>query len=84
MRSGRRAAPIHAVPVSGGRRQGDRTVDDLTSVGVHCMPVIDETRPTTNKNAIVAEGYRLLKVDTLDNRSRSVNPFLSAQRRYVS
>ena len=29
------------------------------------------TRPTTNKNAIVAGGYRLLKVDTLDNRSIS-------------
>jgi bifunctional ADP-heptose synthase (sugar kinase/adenylyltransferase) len=35
------------------------------------MPIIDDTRPTTNKNAIVAEGYRLLKVDTLDNRSIS-------------
>ncbi len=46
-------------------------LDDLASVGVHCMPIIDETRPTTNKNAIVAEGYRLLKVDTLDNRSIS-------------
>jgi sugar/nucleoside kinase (ribokinase family) len=31
--------------------------------------VIDPTRPTTNKNAIVVDGYRLLKVDTLDNRS---------------
>lgn len=46
-------------------------LDDLTSFGVHCLPIIDETRPTTNKNAIVAEGYRLLKVDTLDNRSIS-------------
>ncbi len=46
-------------------------LDDLNTFGVHCMPVIDETRPTTNKNAIVAEGYRLLKVDTLDNRSIS-------------
>ena len=35
------------------------------------MPIIDPTRPTTNKNAIVAENYRLLKVDTLDNRSIS-------------
>jgi bifunctional ADP-heptose synthase (sugar kinase/adenylyltransferase) len=33
--------------------------------------VIDPTRPTVNKNAIVAESYRLLKVDTLDNRSIS-------------
>jgi len=46
-------------------------LDDLSTFGVHCLPIIDETRPTTNKNAIVAEGYRLLKIDTLDNRSIS-------------
>jgi len=46
-------------------------LDDLTTFGVHCLPVIDDTRPTTNKNAIVSDGYRLLKVDTLDNRSIS-------------
>jgi rfaE bifunctional protein kinase chain/domain len=46
-------------------------LDNLNACGVRCMPIIDETRPTTNKNAIVAEGYRLLKVDTLDNRSIS-------------
>jgi rfaE bifunctional protein nucleotidyltransferase chain/domain len=46
-------------------------IDDLKSFGVHCLPIIDATRPTTNKNAIVAENYRLLKVDTLDNRSIS-------------
>jgi rfaE bifunctional protein kinase chain/domain len=46
-------------------------LNDLQQHGVHCFPIIDETRPTTNKNAIVAEGYRLLKVDTLDNRSIS-------------
>lgn len=46
-------------------------LDDLDTFGVHCLPIIDETRPTTNKNAIVAEAYRLLKVDTLDNRSIS-------------
>jgi len=46
-------------------------LDDLKAFGVHCLPIIDETRPTTNKNAIVAEAYRMLKVDTLDNRSIS-------------
>jgi rfaE bifunctional protein kinase chain/domain len=46
-------------------------VDDLRTFGVNVQPIIDETRPTTNKNAIVSEGYRLLKVDTLDNRSIS-------------
>jgi bifunctional ADP-heptose synthase (sugar kinase/adenylyltransferase) len=33
--------------------------------------VVDKSRPTVNKNAIVVGGYRLLKVDTLDNRSIS-------------
>lgn len=46
-------------------------LDDLGTFGINCLPIIDETRPTTNKNAIVAAGYRLLKVDTLDNRSIS-------------
>ena len=46
-------------------------IADLEEAGVECRPIIDETRPTTNKNAIVAAGYRLLKVDTLDNRSIS-------------
>jgi rfaE bifunctional protein kinase chain/domain len=46
-------------------------LDDLKHADVHCLPIIDETRPTTNKNAIVAENYRMLKIDTLDNRSIS-------------
>jgi rfaE bifunctional protein kinase chain/domain len=46
-------------------------LDDLQAHGVRCLPIIDETRPTTNKNAIIAESYRLLKIDTLDNRSIS-------------
>lgn len=49
----------------------DFVLDDLKKSGVNVLAIIDETRPTTNKNAIVAEGYRLLKVDTLDNRSIS-------------
>lgn len=46
-------------------------LDGLRKSGVECRPIIDTTRPTTNKNAIVAGGYRLLKIDTLDNRSIS-------------
>ena len=49
----------------------DFVLEDLAEAGVECEPIIDHTRPTTNKNAIVAGGYRLLKVDTLDNRSIS-------------
>lgn len=49
----------------------DFVVKDLQEFGVDCRPMIDPTRPTTNKNAIETGGYRLLKVDTLDNRSIS-------------
>lgn len=46
-------------------------LDDLAQAGVRCDAIIDPSRPTTNKNAIVADGYRLLKIDTLDNRTIS-------------
>lgn len=49
----------------------DFVLEGLRTRGVVCREIIDHTRPTTNKNAIVAGGYRLLKVDTLDNRSIS-------------
>jgi cytidyltransferase-like protein len=47
----------------------DYALSELEKLGVDVRPVIDPTRPTTNKNAIVVDNYRLLKVDTLDNRS---------------
>ena len=64
---------------------GDDTLKDscskgLSKAGVECKPIIDKTRPTTNKNAIVAGGYRLLKVDTLDNRSISDDIVLDARQ----
>jgi len=49
----------------------DFVLQGLASSGVECNAIVDPTRPTTNKNAIVAGGYRLLKIDTLDNRSIS-------------
>lgn len=49
----------------------DFVLDDLQKAGVHVRAIVDETRPTTNKNAVVTDGYRLLKIDTVDNRSIS-------------
>jgi rfaE bifunctional protein kinase chain/domain len=49
----------------------DFVLEGLGKAGIECAPVIDKTRPTTNKNAVISGGYRLLKVDTLDNRSIS-------------
>jgi rfaE bifunctional protein kinase chain/domain len=50
---------------------GDFVLEGLAKDGIECRAVRDATRPTTNKNAIVAGGYRLVKIDTLDNRSIS-------------
>ena len=44
-------------------------VNGLKAAGVNPMAIIDRTRPTTNKNVFIADGYRLLKLDTLENRS---------------
>ncbi len=44
-------------------------LERLEQAGIEVMPIIDHTRPTTHKNAFVCGDYRLLKVDTLDNRS---------------
>jgi rfaE bifunctional protein kinase chain/domain len=43
-------------------------LDDLRKFNVECNPFFDSSRPTTVKNAIVVGDYRLLKIDTLDNR----------------
>lgn len=49
----------------------DLVIKDLQAAGVTVDAYIDSTRPTTNKKVFIADGYRLLKVDTLDNRAVS-------------
>jgi bifunctional ADP-heptose synthase (sugar kinase/adenylyltransferase) len=40
---------------------------DLTAAGVVVNKITENHRPTTQKNAIICNNYRLLKIDTLDN-----------------
>lgn len=49
----------------------DFVLAGLANAGIETKAIIDKTRPTTQKNAFVCGDYRLLKVDTLDNRSIS-------------
>jgi cytidyltransferase-like protein len=63
--------------VLGEDKLKDFVLQGLAKAGVECKAIIDKTRPTTNKNAIIAGGYRLLKLDTLDNRSISDDIVLS-------
>jgi len=57
--------------VLGNDKWAEFVLQDLQQAGVETEAIADPTRPTTNKNAIVCGGYRLLKVDTLDNRTIS-------------
>ena len=54
--------------VLGNDRLKDLVLEGLKNSGVETRAIIDSTRPTSKKNAIIADGYRLLKIDTLDNR----------------
>lgn len=41
---------------------------DVKEAGIHTHVLVDTTRPTTQKNLFIADGYRMLKVDKIDNR----------------
>ncbi len=64
-------AEVTFTTVLGDDEYRNFVVDDLTRSGVKVNATIDGSRPTVNKNAIVAGGYRLLKIDMLDNNSIS-------------
>jgi rfaE bifunctional protein kinase chain/domain len=49
----------------------DFVLQEMERERVRVLPVIDPTRPTTQKSAFIANRYRLLKVDKVDNRTIS-------------
>ena len=57
----------------------DFVINDLREANVECRPFIDHTRPTTHKERFIAEGYKLLQVDRVDNRvvSEKAQEFLA-------
>lgn len=61
-------ADVHFTTVLGGDHRAVMVLDDLAAAGIRVDHVVD-MRPTTCKEAIVVGGYRLLKIDDVDNRS---------------
>jgi rfaE bifunctional protein kinase chain/domain/rfaE bifunctional protein nucleotidyltransferase chain/domain len=61
-------AEVRFTTVLGDDALKDYVVGDLKDYGVKCDAIIDRTRPTTQKNLFTAGGYRMLKVDKVDNR----------------
>lgn len=61
-------ADVKFSTVMGDDALRDFVLKDMAAQGIDCEPSIDHTRPTTQKNVLIAAGYRLLKLDKLDNR----------------
>jgi len=49
----------------------DFVVEEMRAAGVEFMPLVDRTRPTTYKERFLADGYKMLQVDRVDNRTIS-------------
>jgi rfaE bifunctional protein kinase chain/domain/rfaE bifunctional protein nucleotidyltransferase chain/domain len=61
-------AQVTFTTVMGDDQMRDFALEQLSSRGVRVNAYIDPTRPTTHKNAFLCDGYRLLKIDIVDNR----------------
>jgi rfaE bifunctional protein kinase chain/domain len=61
-------AEVKFTTVLGDDAMKDYVLKDLKDYGIECDAIIDRTRPTTQKNLFTAGGYRMLKVDKVDNR----------------
>ena len=64
-------AKVKITSVVGDDSLGEFALNSLKRSGIEANIIVDKNRPTVNKNAIVVGGYRLLKIDTVDNRSIS-------------
>ena len=73
-------AKVEFTTVLGDDHLGRYVKKELTLKGIKVNSLSDNNRPTTNKNTFISSGYRLLKVDTLDNTpisDETVNSIIS-------
>jgi rfaE bifunctional protein kinase chain/domain/rfaE bifunctional protein nucleotidyltransferase chain/domain len=61
-------ADVKFTTMLGDDAMKDYVLKDLRAYGIECEAVVDATRPTTQKNLFTTGGYKMLKVDKVDNR----------------
>jgi rfaE bifunctional protein kinase chain/domain len=61
-------AKVKFTTVLGDDLLGSFVQDQMANWKIQLDVISDNTRPTVNKNAIIVGNYRLLKIDTVDNR----------------
>ena len=62
-------AQVHLISVLGDDELGRFAAADLAAAGVICHIQVVADRPTTHKNAVVADGHRLVRIDTVENKT---------------
>ena len=60
-------ANVHFTTILGNDPLKDFVLAEMDKSKIKINAIIDNTRPTTNKNTIISNGYKLLKIDKLDN-----------------
>ena len=61
-------AKVKFSTVVGNDAWKDFVAGEMAKAGVETEFIVDNTRPTTNKNVFISDGYRLLKFDKVDSR----------------
>jgi rfaE bifunctional protein kinase chain/domain len=64
----RAGADVRFSTVLGDDALKDFVLRDLAEQQIDCHAFIDHNRPTTQKNVFISGGYRMLKLDKVDNR----------------
>lgn len=72
-------AEVTFTTVLGDDSLKDSVLKDLDGASIACRPFIDRTRPTTHKERFIADGYKLLQVDRVDNRPMSARALASLE-----
>lgn len=62
-------AKISLISLVGDDDLGRFAIEDLKTAGVISKVRSSGERPTTHKNAVLVDGYRMLRIDTVDNKS---------------
>ena len=60
-------ANVHFTTILGNDPLKDFVLGEMDKSKIKINAIIDNTRPTTNKNTIISNGYKLLKIDKFDN-----------------
>ena len=66
-------AKSNLITVLGNDNLKEFVIKDLKKSKVKFNGIIDKLRPTVNKNVIISDNYRLLRISTLDNAPVSEN-----------